>query len=71
MRQMRLEPGWARSKPPNQPIELQLIDCLGYLHRSPLDFAFEAECEENRQDDADEAKKFIQRMQQIHKVVQE
>jgi hypothetical protein len=23
---MRLEPGWARSEPPAQPIELQLID---------------------------------------------
>ena len=26
MRQMRLEPGWESSKPPDQPVELQLID---------------------------------------------
>ena len=29
---MRLEPGWARSKPPAQPIELQLIDMIGKDH---------------------------------------
>ena len=28
---MRLEPGWERSKPPAQPIELQLIDIIDIL----------------------------------------
>ena len=34
MHQMRLEPRWERSKPPSQPIELQLIDILvNYIQR--------------------------------------
>ena len=37
---MRLEPGWARSKPPAQPIELQLIEKIANLYYT-LQFYFE------------------------------
>lgn len=44
---------------------------LVYLPRSPLDFSLGEKSEDIGKDDADKARNFIQRIQQIHKVVQE
>jgi hypothetical protein len=45
--------------------------CLGYLPKSPMDFSFREASKEDGKDDVDKAKRFIQRIQQVHEVVQE
>ena len=45
--------------------------CLGYLPKSPLDLSFKEESEVNGYDDAEREKIFIQRIQLVHKIVQE
>jgi hypothetical protein len=45
--------------------------CLGYFPKSPMDFSFREVSKEDGQDDVDKAKRFIQRIQQVHQEVQE
>jgi hypothetical protein len=45
--------------------------CLGYLPKSPMDFSFGEASKEDGQDDDDKDKMFIQRIYQVHRVVQE
>ena len=40
--------------------------CLGYFPKSPMGISFEKEGEVNGQNDANKAKRFIQKIQQVH-----
>lgn len=44
---------------------------LGYLTKSPLDFDFGEESEVNGHNDVDKEKRFIQKIQQVHKAIHE
>ena len=45
--------------------------CYGYLPKSPMDFVFSHEAEEDGYDNADKAMKFIQKIQKVHEAVKE
>jgi hypothetical protein len=45
--------------------------CLGYFPKSPMEFSFGEASQEDGQDDTDKAKRFIQKIQQVHQVVHE
>jgi hypothetical protein len=40
--------------------------CLGYLPKSPMEFSFGEASKEDGHDDTDKAKRFIQKIQQVH-----
>jgi hypothetical protein len=45
--------------------------CLGYLPKSPMEFSFGEASKEDGHDDTDKAKRFIQRIQQVHQAEHE